>query len=182
MVAIRLLDVAISATVITDASYCHATGVAGWAAWVKSSTFCKMKHGVLIPCANSAEAELYAAMNGIWFPVNAGATSILLQSDNMQVVNALNDEGGKWMNSLWRRIKAEHFRDIKVRAKHVKGHTNVQDARSFVNRWCDSKAKEHMLIERKKKQHGGNSKNSQDYRNGNPHTGCAPRGRRRKVS
>lgn len=32
--------------------------------------------------------------------------------------------------------------------RHVKGHTSTKDARSWVNRWCDRRARNHMQHQR----------------------------------
>lgn len=141
------------ATVITDASYCPNTRSGAYGAWITMDSdgltpLRIRKSGRLqgLP-DHAAHAELLAALTGVWYAVQAGARIILLQTDNQQVVEILNGRGKIASNKLIRiygMIKNEHFGDVKISARHVKGHTTKQDARSFVNRWCDEQAGIHM--------------------------------------
>lgn len=144
------------ATVITDASFCPTTRAAGFGAWVTLDNAGgpprRIKKGGRLnkPPQSSEGAEFYAAMNGIWYAYQAGARDILLQTDNMGVVSVINCTTVKSpLRSVYADIRLAHFQGATIRAKHVKGHTNVQDARSFVNRWCDEVAGKHMRAARK---------------------------------
>ena len=95
---------------------------------------------------NSGLAELQAVLNGIWLAYQNGAKEILVQTDCMSVVHAVQGMGA--YARLYLNAKAEHFPAAVVRAKHVKGHTQVADARSWCNRWCDRNAKEQMRKQR----------------------------------
>lgn len=143
------------ATVITDASFCATTGAGGWAAWVRLDTIkgpVKQSGCFHERQTSSTFAEVYAALNGIWIARALGATEILLQSDCMTVKH-LRDGRCKspglvkaWTEALGR----EDMAGIKVSVRHVKGHNyhRTKDARTFVNDWCDRKAKEHMVMQR----------------------------------
>ena len=138
------------ATVITDASFCHKTKAAGWAAWIRIdgrkepikqySSFSKKPQ-------NSQEAEIKAAINGAFLAKKNGADAVLIQSDCMAVVDLVNRKTKKPAVIMrWRNWLADAgIADLPMFAKHVKGHTTVKDARSFVNRWCDAKANEARL-------------------------------------
>lgn len=129
------------ATVISDASFCPDTRAAGWAAWVSMTGNHKIKRSATFKQLpkHSTEAEYWAALNGIWLAFQAGASDILIQTDCLSVVNRINN-GDKELN---------RFHRCRVRARHVRGHTNRKEPRFFVNRWCDEHARKHMLRQRK---------------------------------
>ena len=92
-----------------------------------------------------------AAINGIWLAHNAGASNILLQTDCMAVIQTLS---GTISNERLRRIWQEarqRYQFGAIATRHVKGHTQVADKRSWVNRWCDREAGKHMRAQRKGK-------------------------------
>lgn len=136
----------VTGTVISDASLCHETKAGGWAVWVR------VDGGIRIQQAgpfkrrpdNATEAELWAAINGLTIAYKAGATEVLLQTDSLNVVQMVQRNKQSFTGHL-RRLGIK----LRVRAKHVKGHTRVQDARSHCNRWCDKEARRHMKQQRK---------------------------------
>lgn len=129
-----------TATVITDASWCPNTKAGGWASWVTMSCGRIKKAGLFKDlAATPTQAELWAALNGIWFAVEAGATEILIQTDCQGVVDQINKAVIPDM---------KHFTGITIVARHVKGHTEKEEARFYVNRWCDTEAKIHMRKQR----------------------------------
>ena len=140
------------ATVITDASFCHETKAGGWAAWIAYDGGTKEKQSGNFRSRppNSGVAELQAALIGIWFAYKNGAREILIQTDCMSVVHAVQQRSGPYA-SKYREAQLEHFKDAKVRCKHVKGHSSTQDARSWCNRWCDEAAKIQMRKQRGEK-------------------------------
>lgn len=100
---------------------------------------------------------MLAAINGVWLAVQHGATDVLLQTDCMAVVDMFN---GTTKKPLLKREFADAMQRAGVnhitrKAKHVRGHTRVADARSYVNRWCDVKAREAMRRARAKLLNGG---------------------------
>ncbi len=141
------------ATVITDASFCHDTKSAGWAAWVsynkdgetrrikKYGNFKRMPSG-------SGQAELWAALNGVALAAKAGAIDVLLQTDCMEVVTLLNTNKHKVYQAL---MLVGIKETIKINTFHVKGHTGSswKGARFWVNRWCDAQAGAAMRRQRK---------------------------------
>lgn len=129
----------LAVTVIADASFCPQTRAGGWAAWLTSDKGRKQHAGCFHDLPKSpTEAELWAVLNGIWLAFELGATHILIQSDCTGALKLIDD--GIPELSL--------FAGVFIRTKHVKGHTQTKDARSYVNRWCDSEAKKHMRKQR----------------------------------
>lgn len=147
----------ITATVITDASHCPRLNVGGWAAWVRvDGTTTPIKgYGVLKGNPTDATvAEIYAALNGIWLATQHGAGDILLQTDCLAVVNLVNMTAkSNRIITVWRNgLSQGWFRKVKtLRAKHVPGHKEVTNARSWVQDWCDAHAGKAMRLARQGK-------------------------------
>ena len=133
------------ATVITDASFCHRSKKAGWAAWIRIDGVerpIKRYGSFKMKVKTSTEAEKLAAANGLFIARKMGATGFLLQTDCMAVIHLVTGFTKKQhLNDEWSRIMATcGMLGKPLHAKHVKGHTSTGDARSYVNRWCDEMA------------------------------------------
>lgn len=140
------------ATVISDASRCPTTGACGWAAWVVCDGQRAKEFGQCGPYDSIDRAEVHALVQGIrlarrlWRPTN-----LLVQSDSK---SALREFGMKRDRNQGLYVEARYLSvlqsfppeelDFRIMPKHVKGHTRTQDARSWVNRWCDKHAREAM--------------------------------------
>jgi ribonuclease HI len=130
-------------TIIVDASYCAETQLAGWAAWIrigegkgaliKSSGVFRDK----LECNNTA--ELLAAANAVYIATKAGATRILVQTDSLTAVAAINAAKAEWRLAVCDFAKCSN-----ISARHVKGHTMSREPKFYCNRWCDAEAK-HQL-------------------------------------
>lgn len=137
-------------TVITDASHCPATNAGGWACWITASqrqgkhTYGEpvrfKRYGAFKDLVESAhEAEIKAILNGCTLAVNNFAPECIhVVSDCISAMDYLQKK------PQWKAKLAAIVGPAQVTFKHVKAHTKVQDPRSFVNRWCDEKAKEAM--------------------------------------
>lgn len=139
------------ATVITDASYDHNTKAGAWAAWVTVSdgkpTRIKRAKVFNNLAKSPYQAELWATLNGIHLACRAGATDVLVQTDCLAVVDGHN-------NGKYEKQPARMGITCKITAKHVRGHTKVQDKRSWCNRWCDKEAGILMRQQRKELRKG----------------------------
>ena len=130
------------ATVIVDASFCPQTGLATWAAWIRMDDAPKTQSVAAFkdPVPSSTEAELRAALNGLYLAQRLGAEAVQLQSDCMAVASALDNP---CRSAVFRRRMTEagitNLRMVKLR--HVKGHTKGDDARHWCNNWCDNAAR-----------------------------------------
>jgi ribonuclease HI len=124
------------ATVITDASFCPRTGAGGWAAWIRfdDKRLVKRSGAFRDLAKHSTDAEFKAAVNGVLHAAAGGATTVLLQSDNQQVVQQF----AQMVNAAGVPIPCV------VKTRHVKGHDGGHTTRSWVNEWCDREAKVHM--------------------------------------
>lgn len=137
------------ATVITDASFCDKAKVAGWAAWIRIDgiSYPIKRYGSFKTMPKtSIEAEKLAAINGMWIAKEFGADAIMLQSDCMSVIHLIDGTTRqKKLKDWWyKRLASCGLLGVPMTAKHVKGHTKTNDARSYVNRWCDEKSRNAM--------------------------------------
>jgi ribonuclease HI len=101
---------------------------------------------------NSTDAEFKAVLIGIWYAYMHGARDILVQTDCLAVVEILRGDSNNGQAKYRAQLadaRAAHFPECSLRSRHVKGHTTVADARSYVNRWCDNRAGIAMRAERK---------------------------------
>ena len=146
------------ATVISDASFWNGTSNkyrkkgtvkahAGWAAWISMDNLEKpiRAYGALTKglCNNSTEAEMYAALNGIWIAAQNGAQEILVRSDCMTVTHAIRGElqSPALLKLWWGALQQHDLMGIKLTAKHVKGHGEIKDRATWVNNWVDEKSR-----------------------------------------
>lgn len=144
------------ATVITDASFCHETKASAWAAWVRvrSVRYPIRASGNFksVNCQSPFQAELFAAANGVALAIANGATTILVQTDCLEVVRVFNGKRSPLpkgvAQSFGKITKMIEQKEVRVTARHVKGHTRRDEPRFYVNRWCDKNAKKHMRTER----------------------------------
>ena len=134
------------ATVITDASFCDKTKTAGWAAWIVMDGIRHKRYGAFKNKVERSDlAELYAGWNGIFLARKLGATNVLLQTDCEAAIQMLSGGVSDRQKRYMKRLRKKKFLDMSgVTFRHVKGHTDVDDPRSYVNRWCDEMAKTAM--------------------------------------
>lgn len=147
-------------TIYTDASYCHDTRVAGWGAWMRDSNKTYSCGGVF-KCKfdSSNKAELYAIIEAIkhahaidWLKT---ASLIVIVTDSQYAKGVIDGTivRGTETQALLRDI----FGLMKVcscrwKVNWVKGHSNNDGARSWVNQQCDRIARKHMQEARKQYQ------------------------------
>ena len=143
------------ATLITDASFDHRFKVGGWAAWIRADgdggrPFCRS--GPLKgPIPSSTIAEVRAALNGVWLArTQFGATHVLLQSDCSAVIDLVEGRvKAQQLLDLWRdAFTRPDMQGVLLSARHVKGHGEIKDRRTYVNDGCDRYARQHMEKER----------------------------------
>lgn len=139
-----------AATSITDAGFCPRLRIGSYAAWVRVDGVSRpiRMSGVLRSITTSSnEAELYAALCGVWAAHRHGATRVLVQTDSFAVVQAVRRQHRLYTDVLYAGLEA-HCPGVTLTAKHVKGHTDDPSARSWVNRWCDEQCRFHLTKER----------------------------------
>lgn len=106
----------------------------------------------------SNAAEMAAMVNGLFFACKSGIAlpgdHVLLQTDCTGAIAALESKR-KELSKDERAAKATFFQikkeyGVTVSFRHVKGHTNFEEARFVTNRLCDQRAKDGMRQARKR--------------------------------
>lgn len=147
-------------TVMTDASYCSRTRSAGYGFWIASGRGRKAGSGFYtFDVVSACEAEMLAVADAIYngikcFLIHKG-DSILVQLDSIPAISAFTGERipkqekeNQAIEYLW--LLKNQF-NLEISFKHVKGHSNLEDARSKSNAHCDSAAKAALKQARQKK-------------------------------
>ena len=133
---------------MTDASVCP-TGAAGYGFWIVSARGGTPGGGAFKShIKDGYEGEFKAVVNALSYGVTNNLIQanddVLIQLDNKGVVDILKgklkpreDLGVAY--SMLKKILSSN--KIKLKARHVKGHTKVNDQRSKANRMCDMRAR-----------------------------------------
>lgn len=147
-------------TVMTDASYCSRTRSAGYGFWIASERGKKAGSGFYtFDVVSACEAEMLAVADAIHkglksFLIRKG-DSVLVQLDSIPAISAFTGERvpkqekeNQAIEYLW--LLKNQF-NLEISFKHVKGHSNMDDARSKSNAHCDNAAKAALKQARQKK-------------------------------
>ncbi len=145
-------------SVFADASFCPNTHAGGWGAWVKSERGTSVSGAAFASQLVSAtEAELCAAVNGVHHALTKGIAVtgdvILVTSDCMAVVRWIvpvvmhgRDPGSETQIQAASQLRGWAKRyGLRFVSKHVPGHAGPGTPRTWVNEWCDKRARRHML-------------------------------------
>ena len=137
-------------TINTDASFSYDKQCGGYAFYIICDLF------KVVP-KNSIDAEMMCMANAIYTLLAQKELPqtklIVINSDCLnsfpKIKRKSDSDAGRKVAILLRdlRRRMAHNETLpKFEFRHVKGHSSKQDARSFVNRWCDSEAKKWMRI------------------------------------
>ena len=129
-------------TIVTDASFCPETNVGGWAAWVVCNDVREKQYGAFKDlCKSATEAEIKAAINGAFIAKRSFSqiTRYHFVTDCEAVIRYIEKRNNQW----WQIIE-DIVGQSEVTVKHVRAHKNTGSARSWVNGWCDKKARREM--------------------------------------
>ena len=158
-------------TILTDASWCPQTKAAGWGAWIATDRGKKQTGGAfksMVPCNTTAEVlaithALYKAItNGLLFKND----TVLIQTDSIPAISLLSttrrSSNQLEADSLFYFMNLCLDNNLTVHFKHVKAHTNREEARFKANTLCDAIAKNFMRTARKKLQNEANASKRTD--------------------
>lgn len=142
-------------TIITDASFCQQTRAGGYGVWVASARGKQEFGGALRGTTDSGETEAKAVCNGVWHAMNSGILHkgdvLLIQTDCMGALQLLQRQRQPRASEkdviMWF-TKIVKDNDLKIRFRHVKGHTHKKDSRSKAQAKCDALAFKYMQKER----------------------------------
>lgn len=145
-------------TINTDASYID--GFSGYAFWIVSNEFKVLKAGILRKKVKRPEiAEFKCIINALHVLFKndcKNVSKIIINTDCMNVIHCCTNNKAKIkkyrlnvyefpeLTLMFNRIMKG--RNIEVEFRHVKSHTGINDARSYVNEWCDREAKKYARI------------------------------------
>lgn len=164
-------------TLFVDASFCPKTLAAGWGSWAIRDDWSKGRNrggplNTKHPVTSSNAAEIAGIGASLWQHSQLGdlqgLSSLMIQCDNTAALGFIATKipravrSGKQLFS-----KAKWGDDPLISAvmatvcetlagvplidlRHVKGHSGLDDGRSWVNRKCDSEAKKNMILQRKR--------------------------------
>lgn len=146
-------------TIIADASYCPQTRAAGYGYWVASERGKAPGGGSMRgPVDGSGAAEMMAVCNAIYDALKLGLVEpgdhLLVQTDCQSAILAF--DGQRQVMTRDELAAKRSFADLctrnrlRVRLRHVKGHTNRREARYVTNNRCDQRAREGMQAARER--------------------------------
>lgn len=160
-------------TIFADASFDSNYKVGGWACWIKGDGFPATTRGAAIKdrVTDSSQAEMIAIANALHVAKGMGALRghIFIQSDCLHALASIlmkcptaKDRpirGGHRIHKATQ-IKSHHepvlrsiltnLEGITVSLRHVKGHQDGTESRSWVNNHCDEIAGHFMRKRRQK--------------------------------
>lgn len=150
-------------TINTDASFNTKLKVGGYAFYIRvGDSIIKSAGSFKTNPANPIEAEMMCIGNAVYTLSSLKelppAKLIVINSDCLTAFELIKlkskNPTGKSVALLIKTLKEKaSYQGLippRIQFRHVKAHTGAQDARSWVNRWCDREAKIKMREESKK--------------------------------
>jgi len=133
-------------TINTDAGFYPDVKVGSYAYWIVSDGLLIRGSGIFRDlCKNSTDAETKAMCNAVHVLLNSdfdfcGVQRIFFNRDNLNAKSGRNGTAPqKKLTKLLRKVKHKCLNSTPpiVEFRHVKAHSNKDDPRSYVNKWCD---------------------------------------------
>lgn len=146
-------------TINTDASYHKHFFVGAYAFWIKSDAFTLKKMGWFNDkCYDPTECEAKCIINAIHTLLSTcssrNITKIIINTDALNFIHVMKNDVKKikkYKLDYLKKYQAAILRQfdnydgkIIYEFRHVRAHTEKDDARSFINEWCDKNAKEQL--------------------------------------
>lgn len=142
-------------TINTDASFHPSLKYGAYAFWAICNDFKITKSGVFRKkCINPDDAEAKCIINALTVILKAhkGISKIIINTDSLNAIAYLkNDKKHIRKYGLipnkgieFSRLFCLLVKKTVIEFRHVKAHSGVDDARSYVNEWCDSESKRRM--------------------------------------
>lgn len=137
-----------AATLLSDASWCPETGIAGFGYWIATSRG-KLGGGGSFETSGSNLAEMKAVCNTLMIARQAelvlNKDAILIQTDSIAAIGGL--EATRKLNPDEEKVQGIFLaltRGIYYNFRHVKAHTGRYESRYYANRKCDNRARREM--------------------------------------
>ena len=145
-------------TINTDASWHSGFKIGAFAFWIVSNQGRVLNSGALkTKCSNPTEAEIKCIINAVftlkkqkWTDItkviiNTDATNAIAILTNKKIeIKKYNLKWGDSLRGTFNKIKVGLH---EVEFRHIKAHTTTENAKSWVNDYCDKKAKEMLWKE-----------------------------------
>ena len=147
-------------TITTDAAWHSKHRIGAYAFWITCDQGRFMHSGVLKEKVRSAdEAEMQCIVNAVYcirkVVGNVKVTKVVINTDSMNSIHvftcdtkSIDQYGLHWAKGLRQKLrgmlKKRGFSKEIFEFRHIKAHTDTKSRRSWVNDWCDKKAKESM--------------------------------------
>lgn len=141
-------------TINTDASFHPKYKVGAYAFWSVCNGFRVQNAGYFNDlCKDPDDAEMKCIINAVYktLKTSSGLKRIIVNTDSMNSIRVFEHEkkGIRRYNLQWAKKHREQLKSIiksyktpvEIEFRHVKAHTGKNDARSYVNEWCDTHAK-----------------------------------------
>lgn len=144
-------------TINTDASWFYKYKIGSYAYWIMSDVGKLSKYGSFKDSVENATcAELMAIVNslhGLSKSHFKNIHRIIINTDCLNVIHYLNRDQAAikryrikqlplhLIAQSYYKYKREYFKDAFFELRHVQAHTDLTNARKFVNDWCDKAAK-----------------------------------------
>jgi ribonuclease HI len=147
-------------TINTDASFHPNLKYGAYAFWAICNDWKITKSGVFkTKCRNPDDAEARCIINAlkiVLLPHNK-ITKIIVNTDSLNAIALITNDRvhiKKYIShnqQMWNYIRTAFHETMRkntnkatIEFRHVKAHSGVNDARSYVNEWCDAEAKRQM--------------------------------------
>lgn len=144
------------ATVNTDASFFSKRKLGTYAFWLVCDEFKIQQAGAFKEQVGGADqAEVQCILNALTVLKRReakGITKVIVNTDSLNAISIFRNQKdqvkrfhiGSWSKRYYTMFK-KLARDLpEVEFRHVRAHTGKQDARSYVNDWCDREAKKEL--------------------------------------
>lgn len=145
-------------TINTDASFNYQYKIGAYAYWLVANGERIKKYSILKECEQPLEAELKAIANALYRVTKStwrGIQLIVVNTDCKHAIEAIRGERNVKKKGCINAIEAIHTyqRMLKeanqidkstysyIDYRHVKAHSDTKDSRTYVNNWCDNKAR-----------------------------------------
>jgi ribonuclease HI len=147
------------ATINTDASFSRRNKRGTYAFWSVFNGGTIKRSGILRgKVSDSTEAEIKCILNALYKTLydEAEITRVIVNTDSMHAIYILEGDQERiskhrikdreYLRYRFNKIKKEFPCVVNYSFRHVKAHSGIKDARSYVNDWCDAQAKGQMSI------------------------------------
>lgn len=146
-------------TINTDASFNYTHNKASYAFWIVSDygKLCRygiLKGGTKTPTHGEFKC-IVNALHCLFVYLKWPIRKIIVNTDSMNSIHLLKNDKvalrkyrinkNKFVEELaaWHSIKGRYIsKKVEIEFRHVKAHTGADNSRSWVNQYCDTKAKE----------------------------------------